>query len=78
MLKTLRTKLAEPKKDIVMVGGDSRAERDGSKLDGDGVNGGKVGNNEIRKKGQNLFKSKKIVGLDFFTSGARLAFIKLR
>ena len=46
------------------------------------VDSGKVGDNETGKKGQqtlkNLFKSKKAVGSDFFTPGARLAFTKLR
>ena len=34
--------------------------------------------NEVGKKVQNLSKSKKTVGSDFFTPGAKLAFTKLR
>ena len=63
---------------------------DKSEIDGGEVDVGKVGNNEVRKKNQktskskNLFKfknlsrSKKTVGLDFFTLGTRLAFTIFR
>ena len=90
----MSTESAKPRKGVVRVGSDSRAGRDGSKLDenefNDGkVDGGKVGDNKVGKKIQktsksknlfkskNLSKSKKTVGLDFFTSRARLAFNKL-
>ena len=48
------------------------------------VDGNEVGDNKVRKRVQklskfkNLSKSKKIVGSDFFTLGARLAFTKLK
>ena len=85
MLKTSgSTKSAtQPGEGGVGVGGNSRAERDGSRLDesriDDGeVDGGEVRDNEVGKKVQKLSKSKKTVGLDFFTLGAKLAFTKLR
>ena len=61
----------------------SRAGQDGSGFDksriGDGeVDGVEVGDNEIGKKVQNLFKSKNSSKSDFFTLGAKLAFTKLR
>ena len=68
----------------------SRAGRKGSKLDrselhsteGDGVevDGGEVEDEKVGKKVQkckNLSKSKKMVGLDFFTPKAKLAFTEL-
>ena len=64
--------------------GHDRSELDGSKIDGGEIDGGKIGDDEVEKKVQksskskNLSKSKKIVGLDFLTPGAKLAFIKLR
>ena len=65
----------------VEVGG-SRArckesKLDGSKLHGSGVDGGKVGDDEVVKKGGNLSKSNK-TKLGFFTSGAKKTFTKLR
>ena len=87
MLKPLSTKSAEPKKGVVGVGGDSRAgcnrgELDGSEMNNIEVDGGKFGDDEVRKKGwktsKNLSKSKKTVGSDFLTPGARLAFIEWR
>ena len=91
LLKTSKSteSITRPGEDKVGVGGSRRAEYNGSELDGnriDGnkVDGGKVRDNEIEKKVQklskfkNLSKSKKIVRLDFFTSGAKLAFTKLR
>ena len=82
MLKTSNTKSAEPKKGVVGVGGGSRARHDRGGLDKSGidnveVNGGKVGDNEVGKKGRNLSKSKNIES-GFFISGARMAFTKLR
>ena len=59
-------------------------ELDGSKLDGNEVNCGEVRDDKVGKKVQKLFKSKnlskskKIVGSDFFTPKAKLAFTKLR
>ena len=72
-----------PGKGEVGVGDDSRAGHDGSKLDGselDGseIDGSEVGDDEVGKKVQNLSKSKKMVQSDFFTPGAKLAFVKLR
>ena len=78
-----------PGKSGFRVDGKSRARRDrseldGSKIDGDKVDSGEFGDNEIEKKAQklskskNLTKSKKMVGSDFFTSRAILAFTKLK
>ena len=89
MLKTLSTKSAKPKKRGVGIGSDNRAEQDISEIDGSGidnieVDGNEIRDNEVEKKSQktskskNLFKSKKTIGLDFFTLRTRLAFIKLR
>ena len=82
MLKTSSTKSAEPRKNVVGIGGDSRARRDRDRLDGSGMNNieiddGKVGGNEVEKKDSKSFKSKKKES-GFFTSGARMAFTKLR
>ena len=69
---------------VVGVGGDSRARRGGSEIDGNKVDSGKVEVDEVRKKAQNLSKSKnsskskKMVGSNFFTLGAKLVFTKLR
>ena len=62
-----------PGKGEVGVGGDSRAELDGSKVDS-----GEVGDDEVGKKVQNSSKSKKSVRSDFLTPGAKLAFAELR
>ena len=76
--------MTRPGKGKVGVGGDSKAGHDRSELDGSEVNGGEVGDNEVGKKVQKLFKSKnlsklkKTLGSDFFTLGAKLAFIELR
>ena len=68
MLKTSSIKLAEPKKGIVGVGGDSRAKRDGSKIvdesgmDDVKIDGGKVRDKKVRKyrkTSKNLSNSKK-------------------
>ena len=62
-----------------MIKVNSRAEYDRSKLDGGKVDSSEVEVDKVRKKDQNLFKSKKTVEfLDFVTSGAKLVFIKLR
>ena len=79
---------------VVEVGSDNRAERNRNKLDRSELDDGEVDkgqiDNEIGKEDQktskfnNLFKSKKsskskkTLGSDFFTPGARLAFTKLR
>ena len=76
--------LTRPDKGGVGVSGDSRAGFNENKLDRNKVDGGEVGDNEIEKKVQKLFKSKnspkskKMVGSDFFTFGAKLVFTKLR
>ena len=79
MLKT-----AEPRKDGYRVGGNSRAGHSRSKIDGDEVDGSEVEVDEVGKKAQktskskNSSKSQKMVGSDFLTSGAKLAFTELR
>ena len=84
MLKTLSIKLIEPKKGDVGVYNGNKARRNKSQLNGSKVDIGKVGDNEVGKKVQqtskskNLSKSKKTVESYFFTSKARLVFIKLR
>ena len=84
MLKTSSAKSTKPKKGGIRVSGDSRAGRDRSELVRDDINSNEVGNNEVEKKVQKTFKSKKLskfkkmVGSDFFTPGARLVFTKLR
>ena len=91
MLKTLESikSLIRPRKCGVGINGDSRVVRDGSELDGSKVDngevdGGEVEDDEVGKKVQklskskNLSKSKDMVGLDFLTPKAKLAFTKLR
>ena len=91
MLKTLGSTepKTRPSEGGVKVGRSSKFGRDGSgsELDESGidnveVDGGKVGDDETGKKGRqkskNLSKSKKMVGSDFLTPEARLAFTKLR
>ena len=90
MLKTSSNKLAEPRKDGVRVGKDSRAGHTGSKIDDRRkIDGGEVDGNEVEddkvekkvkktSKSKNLFKSKKTVGTDFLTLGVKLAFIELK
>ena len=87
MLKTLKSTESkkQPGEGRVGVGG-SRAKREGNKLDrselhGGEVDGGEVEDDEVGKKVQkcqNLSKSKKAVGSDFLTLGAKLTFTKLR
>ena len=92
MLKILSINSAKPKKGGVGIGGNNRARCDRRcKLDRKETGNNKIDDkvdDEVEKKSQktskskNLFKklskSKKIVESDFFTLGARLAFIKLR
>ena len=88
MLKTSSIESAELRKGLVGVGGDNRARCDGNKIvdrsgmDNVEVDSGEIRDNEVGRKGwktsKNFSKSKKTVGLDFFTPGARLAFTKLR
>ena len=89
MLKTSSTKLAKYKKCIVGVGSNSKARCSRSGIDGSGiddveVDGVEVEVDEVGKKDQkmskskNLSQSKKTVRSNFFTSGARLAFIEFR
>ena len=84
MLKTVK-----PKKGKVGVGSDSRAGRGGSeidrsKMDDVEVDGDEVKVDKVEKKGwktsksKNLFKSKKMVILNFFIPRAKLAFTELR
>ena len=85
----MNTESAKPKKSGVEVGSDSRArcnksKRNEDRVDSAEIDGNEVGDDEIRKKVQktsrskNLSKSKKTERSDFFTFGARLAFIELR
>ena len=74
----------QPGEGIVGVGGDSRAGRGGSEIDGDKFHGGEVEVDEVGKKARKTSKSKKSsksqkrVESDFFTPGAKLVFTKLR
>ena len=82
MLHTSTTKSAEPRRGVVKVSGNSRAGRDGGRHDRSGidnveVNSGEVGDDEVEKKGRNLYKSKKTEP-SFLTSRAREAFTDLR
>ena len=69
---------------VVGVGGDSRAGRGGSEIDGDKIDGVEVEVDEVGKKARktsnskNSSKSQKTVGLDFLTLGAKLTFTKLK
>ena len=90
MLKTSSTELAEPRKGVVGVGGDSRARRDRGGIDGSEMNDVEVDGGEVEvdkvgrkarktSKSKNSSKSKKAVGpSDFLTPGAKLAFTELR
>ena len=70
----------------VEVGGGSRAGRNGNKsrIDDGKVDDSKVRDDKVEKKVQKLFKSKnlsrskKMIGSDFLTPRAKLAFTKLR
>ena len=83
MLKTSESieSLTRPEKGGVGFDGDSKTRRDNSKLDESGIGDNKV-DNEIRKKGWNLTKSKNLskskkTELGFLTSGARRVFTEL-
>ena len=91
MLKTLRSTdyITQHDKGRVEVDSISRARCDRSKLDknkidGNEVDGSEVKDNEVGEKVQKLSKSKnlskfkKTVRSDFFISGVKLAFIKLK
>ena len=85
MLQTLGSteSLTRPTKGGVGVGDKSKARYDGSELDRSKVNNSEVDSNEVRddeieKKVLKSAKSKKMVWLDFLTSGAKLAFTELR
>ena len=93
MLKTSGTKSAiRPGKGVVRVGSNSKAKRNEIGLNGKKTGNNKIHDDKfddkVRKKdlktskSKNLFKklpkSKKTVGLDFFTLGAKLAFTKLK
>ena len=82
-------KIAGLRKGGVGVGGDSRAERGGSKIDRSEIDNVEIDSNEIKvdeikkkdrkmSKSKNLSKSKIIVVLNFLIPGAKLAFTKLR
>ena len=90
MLKTSRSTKSKtrPGEGRVGVGG-SRGRRAGSKLDKSEIDDDKVDDDEVEddeietkvqksSKCKLLSKSKKMVGSDFFTLGAKLAFIKLK
>ena len=81
----------QPREGVVGVEGDSSTKRNGSKLDGSELDRSEIDDNEIDgnkvddeigKKSQKTFKFKKLsnskntLKSDFFTFGARLAFIK--
>ena len=82
-MKPLSIKSVEPREGLVEIGDDNRAGHDTKKFNGGEFDSGKVGQGEVRKKGQNLFKSKnlskfkKTVESDFLTSKARLTITKL-
>ena len=64
-------KIAEPRKGGDGVGGNSKARRGRSEMDNVEVDGGEVEVDEVGK-------SQKMVKLNFFTPGAKLAFTELR
>ena len=76
--------IPEPRKGGDGVGGSSRAEPGRSEMNNVEVDGNEVKVDEVGKKARNssksknLSKSKKMVGLDFLTPGAKLAFTELR
>ena len=88
MLKTSKSteSIIQPGKDGVGVSSNSRARRNQNELGiGDNeVDGNEFRDNEFGKKVQklskskNLFKSKKIVGSEFFIPRAKLVFTELR
>ena len=86
MLKTSGSTepLIQLEEGVVRVDGDNRTGRGGSEIDGNKFDGGEVEVDEVGKKAQktskskNSSKSQKMVGLDFLTPGAKLAFTELR
>ena len=78
--------MTQLRKGRVRVGGNNKTGHDGSKLDRIGISDNEVdddGDNEVVKKGRNLSKSKNLskfkkTKLGFLTSGAKMAFTKLR
>ena len=90
MLKTYKSNesITRPGEGKVGVSGNSRARRNGSKLDrskldGDELDGGKVEDDEVKKKkmsqSKTLSKSKKTLrSSDFLTLRTKLVFTKLR
>ena len=81
MLKTLSTKSTDPRKGILRVGDNNKAECDRSKIvnnEFDDEFEDKIGKQSWNPfKSKNLSKSKK-TDLDFLSSGARMAFTELR
>ena len=77
-------KINKPKKGGDGVGSSSRARHGGSEMDDIEIDSGEVEVDEVGKKAQNSSKSKnlstskKMVGSDFLTPGAKLAFTELR
>ena len=75
-----------PSEGGVGVGGSNRTRHNGneSKINNNKIDGSEVGDDEVGKKVQklskskNLSNSKKMIGSNFFTPRAKLAFTKLR
>ena len=91
MLKTSRNieSITRPRKSRTGIDNDSKAKCDGKcklnngEIGGDEVGSNKIGDDEFEKNDQKTSKSKKLskskkMESSFLTSGARLAFIKLR
>ena len=83
MLKTSRGTESKTRPDEGEVGidGSSRAERGRSEIGGMDeveVDGGEVEVDEVGKNGRKTSKSQRMVGSDFLTPGAKLAFTELR
>ena len=89
MLKTSSTESTKPRKGGDGVGGDSKAGRSRSEINGSGMDDVEVEvevkvdevGKKVRKlsKSKNLSKSKKTIrSSDFLTPGAKLTFTKLR
>ena len=86
MLKTFGSTepSTQPGEGVVGLGVDNRAGRGRREINGNKVDGGEVEVDEVGKKAQktskskNSSKSQKMVGWDFLTPGAKLAFTKLR
>ena len=89
MLKTSSTELAKSRKSGTRVGGDSKVKCDRSGLDKSEINdvevdGGKIRDNEVRKKNRKISMSKnmsifkKAIRSDFFTPRTGLEFTRLK